>query len=91
MTETLAPEVAPAEPAGSLHPYPGPRPFHREERQLFFGRDREQSQPERERERAPHTFRTRARPKSPDGLISSTISISTKVAGSSSCGVTQLT
>ena len=40
---------------------------------------------------APHTLRTRVRPNSPDGLTSSTTSISTNAAGSSSCGVIQLT
>ena len=40
---------------------------------------------------APHTLRTLVRPNSPDGLTSSTTSISTKAAGSRSCGVTQLT
>jgi Novel STAND NTPase 1 len=29
---------------GSLTPYPGPRPFEREEQNLFFGRDREVSE-----------------------------------------------
>ena len=47
--------------------------------------------PDRRCRVAPHTLRTLVRPNRPDGLTSSTTSIITNAAGSSSCGVTQLT
>ena len=64
----------------------------RERQQRDRRRDDQSARDTEQRSRvASHTLRTRVRPKSPDGLTSSTTSINTNAAGSRSCGVTQLT